>query len=128
MITPFCTTVLSMFAIFAYRKRFQIFRNIFVTNIDCFLSNNSGDPVVALLNNFALLSIDEVRSFTLLKFQTNYLEKITQKIHIFSIELQTCQGITNQYNNCYMSASFQLLLGSCMHNFLPQCLLSYYKI
>ena len=88
-------------------------------NIDCLLSNNSGDPVVVLLNNFALLSIDEVRSFTFLKFQTNYWEKITQKIHIFSIELQTCQGITNQYNNCYMSASFQLLLSSCMHNFLP---------
>ena len=101
------------------QKTFSDISQYLCYNIDCFLSNNSGDPVVALLNNFALLSIDEVRSFTLLKFQTNYLEKITQKIHIFSIELQTCQGITNQYNNCYMSASFQLLLGSCMYNFLP---------
>ena len=87
-------------------------------SIDCFLNNNSGDPVVALLNNFALLSIDEIRSVTLLKFQINYFEKIIQKIDIFSIQSQTCRGITNQYNNCFMSASTQPLLGSCMYNFL----------
>ena len=59
-----------------------------------------------------------MRSVTLLKFQINYFEKITQKIDIFSIESQTCRGITNKYSNCFMSASTQLLLGSCMYNFL----------
>ena len=88
-------------------------------NINCFLNINSGDPVVALLNSFALLPKDEIWSFTLLRFPMNYLEKITQMIHICSIEPQTCRGITNPYNNCYMSASIQLLRGSCMYNFLP---------
>ena len=57
-------------------------------------------------------------SFTLFKFQINYFENITHKIHIFSIAAQTCGGITNRHNNCYISASIQLLLGSCMYNFL----------
>ena len=35
-------------------------------SIKCFLNDNSGDPVVALLNNLALLSKDAIRSFTLL--------------------------------------------------------------
>ena len=35
-------------------------------SIKCFLNNNCGDPVLALLNNLALLSKDEIRSFTLL--------------------------------------------------------------
>ena len=35
-------------------------------SIKFFLNNNSGDPVVALLNNVALLSKDEIISFTLL--------------------------------------------------------------
>ena len=48
-------------------------------NINCFLNNNSGDPVIALLNNFAVLSKDEIRSFTLLKFSLNYFEKINPK-------------------------------------------------
>ena len=78
-----------------------------------------GVPVVASLNNFALLSKDEIRSFTLLKFPIYYFKKITQKIFIYSIEPQTCQAITNQYNNFYMIASIKLLLGSRMYNFLP---------
>ena len=55
----------------------------------------------------------------MLRLPINYFEKITQKIHIFSIESQTCRGIIHQYNNCYMSASIQLLLGSCINDFLP---------
>ena len=31
-----------------------------------------------------------------------------------------CLGITNQYNDCYMNASIQLMLGSCMYNFLKE--------
>ena len=48
-------------------------------NINCFLNNNSGEPVATLLNSFALLSKDEIKSFTLLKLPTNYFEKITPK-------------------------------------------------
>ena len=88
-------------------------------NIDCFLNNNFEDPAVALLNNFALLSKEEIRSFTLLTFSIYYFKKITQKICIFIIEPQTCRWITKRYNNCHMSASIQLLLGSCIYNFLP---------
>ena len=29
-----------------------------------------------------------------------------------------CRGITHRYRNCYMSASVQLLRGSCIYNFL----------
>ena len=35
-------------------------------SIKCFLNNDFGDPVFALLNNFALLSKDKIRSFALL--------------------------------------------------------------
>ena len=35
-----------------------------------FLNNNSGDSVVALLHNLALLSKDKIRSFTLLTLQS----------------------------------------------------------
>ena len=38
----------------------------FSYSIKFFLNDNSGDPVVSLLNNLALLSKDEIRSFTLL--------------------------------------------------------------
>ena len=48
-------------------------------NINCFLNNNAGDPVVALLNNFALLSKCKIRSFALLKFPINFFEKTTPK-------------------------------------------------
>ena len=48
-------------------------------NVNCFLNNNSGEPDVALLNNFALLSKHEIRSFTLLKFLMNYSKKTTPK-------------------------------------------------
>ena len=48
-------------------------------NINCFLNNNSGYPVVALLNSFAPPSKDGIRSFTLLKFPINHFEKITPK-------------------------------------------------
>ena len=74
-------------------------------NIDWFLNNNSGDTVAVLLNNFTLLSKEKIRSFKLLKFSINYFEKTTEKFHIFSIESQSCRGITNRYTNCYMSAS-----------------------
>ena len=72
-------------------------------NINCFLNNNSEDPVVALLNNFALVSKDEIRCFTLLKYPINNFEKITPNDSHLSIEPQTCWWITNQYNNSYMS-------------------------
>ena len=88
-------------------------------NINCFLNSNSGDPVLALLKNFALLSKDKIRSFTLLKLPINDFEKMTQKIHIHSFEPQTCRGIANHYNSCYISASIQILLGSCRYNFPP---------
>ena len=48
-------------------------------NINCFLDINSGDLVIALLNNFAVLSKDEIRSFTLLKFPLNDFEKTNPK-------------------------------------------------
>ena len=41
--------------------------------IKYFSNNNSGEPVVALSNNFALLSKDKM-SFTLSKFSINYLK------------------------------------------------------
>ena len=41
-------------------------------SIKFFLKDNSGDPVVALLNNLALLSKDEIRSFTLLTLSVKF--------------------------------------------------------
>ena len=38
-------------------------------NINSFLTNNSEEPVVALLNNFALLSKDKIKNLTLWTFQ-----------------------------------------------------------
>ena len=64
---------------FCIKKTFLDVLQYFRYNINCFLNNNSGDPVVALLNNFAQLSKDEIRSFTLLKFPLNHFEKITPK-------------------------------------------------
>ena len=59
------------------KKTFSYILQYLGYNINCFLNNNSGEPVVALLNNSALQSKDEIRSFVLLKFPINYFEKIT---------------------------------------------------
>ena len=59
------------------KKTFSYILQYLRSNINCFLNDNSGDPVVALLNNSALLSKDEIRSFKLLKFPINYFGKIT---------------------------------------------------
>ena len=48
------------------KKTFSYILQYLRYNINWLLNNNSGDPVVALLNNFALLQKDEIRSFTLL--------------------------------------------------------------
>ena len=45
-------------------------------SIKCFLNNNSDNPIVAFLNNLALLSKDEIMSFTLLTLQPKKIEKI----------------------------------------------------
>ena len=37
----------------------------YLYNINSFLNNNSEEPVVALLNNFALLSKDKIKNLTL---------------------------------------------------------------
>ena len=59
------------------KKTFSYILQYLRCNIHCFLNNNSGDPVVALLNNSALLSKDEIRRFTMLKFPKHYFEEIT---------------------------------------------------
>ena len=48
------------------------------------LNDNSGDPVVALLNNLALLSKGEVRSFTLLTLSPKKKRKKKLKNLIFA--------------------------------------------
>ena len=50
-------------------------------SIKFFLNDNSGDPVVALLNNLALLSKGEVRSFTLLTLSPKKKKKKIEKFN-----------------------------------------------
>ena len=56
------------------KKTFSYILQYLRYNIDCFLNNNSRDPVVGLLDNTALLSKDKIRGFTLLRFPINYFE------------------------------------------------------
>ena len=70
----------------------NIFTDIFQYlrySIKCFLNNNSGDPVAALLNNLPLLSKDGIRIFTLLAFSVQKkLKKSIFEVPVMQLTLK----------------------------------------
>ena len=74
-----------------------------------------------IFNNYLSLSDKAKSRLQYSKFSSPHRENCNTK-SISSLDILTNEGISNQYLNCYISASVQLLLGTTICTMLPNLL------